>query len=393
MDRLPSLTLVTFLLLVLVIPTASFSAQSPFDGCDLGVVAETGAEWAICMPERIPGLTWNGDLIIYAHGYVPDLGQPPSIPVDQYVLPDGTPFPDLANQLGYAFATTSFRTNGLAVKDGVADIMDLWGEFKEQHPLKRMSHVYLFGASEGGLIATRAIEQHQAQFDGGIAACGPIGDFRMQVNYVGDMRVLFDYFFPGKLPPTAIEIPESLMLGWEAVYAPAVAYALSQNAAATVQLLHVTQAPIDQLDPATTALETVLGVLWYNVYGTNDAYVKMGGNPYDNADHTYVGSADDAALNQAVMRYRADRNALASIGAHYQTTGRLKTPLVTLHNTLDPVVPYEHALLYREKVIDAGASSLYTHIPVQSYGHCSFSTAEIVGALNVLLDLVQESGN
>ena len=50
---------------------------------------------------------------------------------------DGPPFPYLANQLGYAFATTSFRTNGLAVKDGVADIMDLLGEFKEQHPLKR----------------------------------------------------------------------------------------------------------------------------------------------------------------------------------------------------------------------------------------------------------------
>jgi pimeloyl-ACP methyl ester carboxylesterase len=392
MDRLPSLTLVSFLLLVLVIPTASFSAQTPFDGCDIGVFAETGAEWAICMPERIPGLTWNGDLIIYAHGYVPDLGQPLSIPVDQYVLPDGTPFPYLTNQLGYAFATTSFRTNGLAVKDGVADIMDLLGEFKEQHPLKRVSHVYLFGASEGGLITAKAIEQHQAQFDGGIAACGPIGDFRMQVNYVGDMRVVFDAFFPGILPPTAIEIPESLMLGWETVYAPAVTLALSQNAPATVQLLNVTQAAIDPVD-LTTVPKKVLGTLWYNVYSTNDAYVKMGGNPYDNADHTYVGSADDTLLNQVVLRYQADRNALASVEAHYQTTGRLKTPLVTLHNTMDPVVPYEHALLYGAKVTDAGASGLYTHIPVESYAHCNFNTVEIMGALNALLYLVQKSGN
>ena len=54
MAKLPSLTLVSFLLLVLVVPTASFSAQisPPFDGCDLGVFAETGAEWAICMPEH-----------------------------------------------------------------------------------------------------------------------------------------------------------------------------------------------------------------------------------------------------------------------------------------------------------------------------------------------------
>ncbi len=393
MNRLPSLIL-SFLILTIIFPAASVSGQTsgPFVGCDVGVFAETGAEWAICMPERIQGLTWNGDLIIYAHGYVPDLGQPLAIPADQYMLPGGTTFPDLANQLGYAFATTSFRTNGLAVKDGVADIMELLGEFKEQHPLKRPSRVYLFGASEGGLIVARAIERHQAQFDGGIAACGPIGDFRMQVNYVGDMRVIFDAFFPDTLPPTAIEIPESLMLGWDTVYAPAVAYALSQNVSATAQLLIVTQAPIDTSDP-TSGSKTVLAVLWYNVYGTNDAYVKMGGNPYDNTDRTYVGSDNDILLNQAVVRYRADRNALASIEAHYQTTGRLKTPLVTLHNTLDPVVPYEHVLLYGDKVTDAGASGLYEHIPVPSYGHCNFSRDDIMVALNALLTLVQTSGN
>jgi len=29
--------------------------------------------------------------------------------------------------------------------------------------------------------------------------CGPIGSFQQQIDYLGDARVLFDYFFPGVL--------------------------------------------------------------------------------------------------------------------------------------------------------------------------------------------------
>jgi pimeloyl-ACP methyl ester carboxylesterase len=344
------------------------------------VFAETGASWVICMPERI-GIPWNGDLMIYSHGYVsPYPERPPEIPADQYRLPDGPTFPDMFNTMGYAFATTSFRTNGLAVKDGVADIMDLWGEFKAQHALKRPSHVYMFGASEGGLVATQVIEKHPPQFDGGVAACGPIGDFRLQVDHVGDLRVVFDYFFPDMLPPTAIEVPETLMATWPAV-APVIGYALATNPVATGQLINVTQAAVDPADPA-TAVDTVLGVLWYNVFATNDARAKMGGNPFDNMGRTYTGSFNDLLLNDAVARYKADRNALSAIKAHYQTTGRLRTPLLTMHNTLDPIVPYAHAWLYGQKIAAAGASGLYAHIAAPRYGHCNFTSAEVLAALN-----------
>jgi pimeloyl-ACP methyl ester carboxylesterase len=383
MDRLPRLLLVLSLLLMFVVAVAPAFAQSPQDpfiGCDRGVFAETGASWVICMPERIPGLTWNGHLAIYLHGYVsPYPERPPEIPVDQYILSDGTSLPATINTMGYAFATTSFRTNGLAVKDGVADIMDLWGKFKAQHALKRPSRVYLFGASEGGLIATKAIEKHPAQFDGGVAACGPIGDFRMQADYIGDMRVIFDSFFPGMLPPTAIDIPETLMASWPAV-APGIGAALGTNPLATGQLLSVTQAAVDPANPA-TAVDTVLGVLWYNVFATNDARAKLGGNPFDNTRRQYSGSFNDALLNATVLRYKADRNALAALEAQYQTTGRLRTPLLTMHNIWDPIVPYIQATLYGQKVAEAGSSDLYHHIQAPRYGHCNFTSAEVMAAL------------
>ncbi len=115
--------------------------------------------------------------------------------------------PDVINGMGYAFATTSFRTNGLAVKDGTADIMELWGQFKNLHPLRPEARTFLLGFSEGGLVTAKTIEKHQAQFAGGIAACGPIGDFQKQINYMGDIRVVFDSYFRGFLRPTRGSLP------------------------------------------------------------------------------------------------------------------------------------------------------------------------------------------
>jgi pimeloyl-ACP methyl ester carboxylesterase len=238
----------------------------------------------------------------------------------------------------------------------------------------------MFGASEGGLIATKVIEKHPPQFDGGVAACGPIGDFGMQVDYVADMRVIFDAFFPGMLPPTAIEIPEPLMANWPTV-APGIGYALGTSPEATAQLLNVTGAAVDPAEPL-TLIGTTLGVLWYNVFATNDARAKMGGNPFDNLDRQYSGSFDDKGLNAAVVRYEADQNAQSAIKAHYSTTGRLKTPLITLHNRLDPIVPYAHAELYGQKVDAAGSSGLYAHIEDPRYGHCNFTIEEVLSALN-----------
>jgi alpha-beta hydrolase superfamily lysophospholipase len=394
MNRFLRMLPVVFLLTVLVVPAAPASARVAavvdplfFAGCEEGVFG-TGASWVICMPER-GGVEWKGDLVIFVHGYVsPYPERAPEIPLDQYKVSVGgmdVKVQDVINQMGYAFATTSFRTNGLAVKDGVADIMDLRGQFKEMHPLRPSAHVWLLGFSEGGLITTRAIEQKNPQFDGGIAACGPIGDFRMQIDYFGDMRVAYDYFFAPifPLPPSPIMIPEALMANWE-VLAPQIAYVLGSNPLQTARLLAATQGPIDPGDP-TTAITTVISTLWYDVFAMNDAHDKLGGNPYDNLSRVY----SDPELEVGAERFAADRNALAKIEAQYQTTGRLKTPLVTLHNVGDPVVPYQHALLYREKTIAAGVPASHLHIPAAAYyGHCNFSVDEIMAALTWLTSQV-----
>jgi len=79
--------------------------------------------------------------------------------------------------------------NGLAVRQGLADVVDLVNIFNAiKGPVQK---VYLVGASEGGLITTLGVERHPDVFSGGLAVCGPIGSFPLQVNYIGDFRVVF----------------------------------------------------------------------------------------------------------------------------------------------------------------------------------------------------------
>jgi pimeloyl-ACP methyl ester carboxylesterase len=338
----------------------------------------SGAIYRICMPS-----SWNGDLIVYAHGYMAP-NEPVHIPEEQLHLPDGTYIPDVVNLLGYAFATTSYYTNGLAVREGLSDLVDLVSIFKTQQPT--VNRVYLVGASEGGLITTLAVERYPQVFSGGLATCGPIGDFAAHVNYL-----VFDYFFPSLLPGTPITIPQSLIDNWSTYLAITVTPAISDPASliSVTQLLSVTQASYDPLNP-TTAISTVVGLLWYNVFATNDAQAKLGGQPFDNwprpgKPYSYTGSYDDDTLNAKVQRFSADQAALNEIEAHYQTAGRPRVPLVTLHTTLDPIVPYWHETLYRQKVESHGMTPRHDNMPpVVRYGHCSFETNEVIQALTLL---------
>lgn len=370
MSRLLRLCLVAIVLLVSLpaSPTLSAGASST---CEPDGRQASGAIYRICMPEAG---RWNGDLVVYAHGYVA-FNEPVKIPEDQLELPGGLSIPQIVNGLGFAFATTSYRTNGLAVLPAIEDLRDLVHIFSTTHGQPR--RVYLTGASEGGIITALSVEQFPDIYAGGLAICGPVGDFRKQINYWGDFRVVFDYFFPGLIPGSAVNVPQDVIDNWDAVYRPRVLDAIRSNSRATDQLLRVTNAPIDRGDPASKEA-TILDLLWYNVFATNDGIAKLGGQPFDNSHRRYSGSAHDARLNRQVARFHADPAAVNEIEAHYQTSGRLVSPLVTLHTTGDPIVPYWHEPLYRAKVRAGDSSARHTNLPVLRYGHCNFKPLEVV---------------
>jgi pimeloyl-ACP methyl ester carboxylesterase len=346
----------------------------------------SGAEYLICSPTSD---SWNGDLIVYAHGYVaPD--EPVEIPQDQMVI-EGYSVTETATLLGYGFATTSYRMNGLAVRPAISDLLDVVSIFSTK--MAKPDKIYLLGVSEGGLITALSVEQHPDLYDGGLAMCGPYGDFRGQIDHFGDFRVVFDYFFPELMPGSAISMPEDFMKSWESgFFSTTIKPEITDpdNITRVNQFLTVTNVSPYAYEPPTST-NSIAAVLQYNVFATNDGIAKLGGQPFDNQDRQYNSSNNDALLNdpeEGVARFSADQAALDEIDAHYQTSGELSVPLVTLHTTGDPVVPYWHANHYLSKTIATAHNDLHARIPVTRHGHCNFEIGEILDAFSQLVDMV-----
>jgi pimeloyl-ACP methyl ester carboxylesterase len=355
----------------LLVPS-TVRAQVRPGACVSGVLPH-GALSLICVPDT----GWNGDLVVYAHGYVA-----PGLPLDFYQtsLPDGTALPALLQSLGYAFATTSYRQNGLAILEGADDIRELVAAFEVSHPVP--ARTYIAGLSEGGLVATLLAERSPNLFTGAMASCAPIGSFLGQLEYIGDFRVLFDYFYPGVLPGSPIRIPTAVMLNWQSHYAPAIQRALAARPARTLELLRTAKAPFDPSKPETAA-NTVVDLLWYNVFATNDAVAKLHGNPFGNRLKWYSGSSNDLLLNLRVRRFTASPVARNAVRA-YETNGQTGIPLVTLHTTSDDVVPFLHELAYVAKADPVGRGK-FLPVPVLRYGHCNFTTNEVLGAFLLMV--------
>lgn len=345
------------------------------------------------------------DWIVFAHGYVP-VGAPAGTAWLQLKLPDGSTIPELVNGLGYGFAASEYSKNGLAIKEGIQDTVALAQYLRGSLGARK---IYLVGASEGGLITTLIMEGSSEfmdgldnPFSGAVSACGPNGDFRLQINYFGDFRVLFDYFFhsvfPGSkwnpLPPySPVNVPPDVTLDWLrplfggiSKYQGLVAATISNpaNAGKVAELMRTAKAAVDPANPA-TAVTTALSALNYDIVGTKNATETLKVQPYTNRGVWYYGSSNDLKLNLGVERIHSDRTAINAALAPYQTTGKLTRPLVTIHTTLDQEVPAWQQFLYRVKVWNSGSSALYNGIPIPRYGHCAFKPEELVFAFYLMV--------
>ena len=345
----------------------------------------SGAPFRVCVDPT----KWNRDLVVFIPGY-DDPARPPSLPRD--LSPTAAEL--LFSRLGYGYVTTGFRATGLIEPDTWigGDLLELVATAKtlvSNTTGRTTRYVYQTGGSQGGLGTVMAVERYPNTFSGGLAACGPIGDYRKQIAYVADFRAVFDYFFAGVIPgwpvwkqslpadPGYID-PDT----WgTAETRSAAALAEPTNRDRINQVLNVTHAPIDPSDPESPT-GTAQGLLWYSFRGTTDVMAKLGGMPFGNLDRQYTGSLDDVALNAGVGRFQftADPARVAKL----QTSARLRRPLVTIHTTGDPIVPIWHESLYRRR-LDFFGRLLDTPITVSRYGHCNFTDAEVLAAFAVLV--------
>jgi pimeloyl-ACP methyl ester carboxylesterase len=63
------------------------------------------------------------------------------------------------------------------------------------------------GHSLGATAVQMLAERFPGQYDGALAMCGFVGGGVPEVEYLGDVRVLFDAYFPGVLPGNVLTVP------------------------------------------------------------------------------------------------------------------------------------------------------------------------------------------
>ena len=319
---------------------------------------------------------WNGDLVLYAHGYV--------FPDAPIALPDIDPLREGILALGFGVAYSSYSENGFAIKDGLIRTRQLIGLFTSK--LGRPRNTYIIGHSLGGMVTLMAAEQNPGLFAGAMPMCSLVGGSRLETDYIGHVRVLFDYFYPGIIPGGPTTPPPDVDFN---DLVPAITGAVVTDPAKAFELAGVEQASIAFID-FTELLTTILTALFFNFEATNDLVERAHGHSvFDNTATVYAGSLDDAALNEGVERIASTPDADNILEHWYQPDGKLSFPVLTLHTTRDPLVPLFHEPVYAAIVDAAGKSDLLVQRAINRFGHCTFTLEEHIEAFQDLVNWVE----
>lgn len=345
------------------------------------VTGETGpgALYRLSVPSN-----WNGDVVYYAHGIVP-----PQMPVS---LPNGDRFPavrEALGGLGYAVAYSSFSENGWAVKDGAQRTHQLRGIFAAQFGPPRRS--FLMGTSMGGLVAQKLAEQFPKQYDGTLAMCAPLGGAKAQVDYIGNVRVLFDLFYKGVLAGDVLTAPAVVDVNAQ-VLGPA-QRAVMTNPTGLGIIARMAQTPLAGANGGELGA-SLLYALGYHAIGINDFLDRTHGHSmFDNSLTVYSAAAPGTLppslldfVNASVGRFTATPDALNYLGRYYRPDGALELPTLTMHTTRDPLVPFFHEAAFKSSVDAAGQSDLLVQRSYTRFGHCAFEPAEMVSAFQAVAE-------
>jgi len=319
---------------------------------------------------------WNGDLVIYMHGYTN-----PALPV---APPSNQATRDALLGAGFAVAASSFSENGYAVPEGMRQSHQLRGLFVSK--IAQPKRTFLFGNSLGGIIAMLLTQKYPQSYDGTFIESGVVGGTRAEMEYLSDTKVLFDCLYPtvdlgGLFTPITVTNLNAQVIG------PVIA-AVQANPTNLGILNLSTRHPLAGANgqELTTSL---LNVLVFQMQGANDLLDRTQGHVfYENAEHAFgavLPASISGPLNACVERYSATADAQSWTEHYGEPSGDLSIPVLTLHNTRDPVVPLFHEQLLADAVHARGRDAYLLQRQKNSYGHSAFTTAELLAGF---LDMV-----
>lgn len=361
-----------------IAPTLAAAADGPWAIADTGETGP-GSTYAIFVPKE-----WNGTTIFYSHGFN-DVTDPVALPVKEQT----EAFRDRLGALGFAVAYSSYSENGYALKDGMQRTHQLRGLFTAVAGQPERS--YLVGHSLGGGVALALAEKFGGQYDGALPMCGVVGGTQLQVEYIGNVRALFDFFYPNVLPGDAVSMPAGLDLNRDIIIPALMAMRANPTGAIMISQITQTQTPFtDAREPITG----ILNALGFHARGINDLLDRTHGqNLFDNSETVYTGSPLVApylaAINAGVERFESTPAADAYVEKYFQPTGNLTIPVLTLHSLRDPAVPIAHERALLDIVTAAGTTDMLLQRTNTNFGHCNFTMDEMVKAVQDLDAWVQ----
>ena len=123
-----------------------------------------GAPYRIRVPE-----TWNGTLLVFAHGYRDKADHPGEIDNrNADVAPNAALEAPLLAQ-GFALAGTAYKDNGWAIKDAIEDVKNLAVFFREN--VAQPQRTIIVAASLGTFAGFKSMEQFNGIYDGALCLC------------------------------------------------------------------------------------------------------------------------------------------------------------------------------------------------------------------------------
>lgn len=360
-----------------------------------------GATWIADKPAH-----WNGVLVLYSHGFGP------LAPVD---APDPTTKQALLDS-GYALVGSSYSGPSLwALASAVDD------QFASLSAAKKVigqpEHVLALGTSMGGLISAQEAERGDGRIDGALTTCGLLGGGVNLNNYQldGEHAIaqllatdpdikLVDYANFDEAQAATAALSDAVTAGQQT----AEGRARIALAAALLQVpdwFRGDQPPTSFAEQEAQEAAWLPPMLQFVISGRPWIEASAGGNASWNVGVDYAQLIRQSAhYPQVRALYREaglnldadlakltrtaditpDTNALASLTATSTLTGRITVPELTMHTISDQLAPITYENLYRDQVVKTGNGHLLRQAFTQSIGHCNFTPAEIVGALNTV---------
>lgn len=354
-----------------------------------------GAPYRIRVPE-----TWNGTLLVFAHGYRDKADHPGEIDNrNADVAPNAALEAPLLAQ-GFALAGSAYKDNGWAIEDAIQDTKNLVLFFKAN--VGKPQRTIIVAASLGTFVGYKSMEQFEGIYDGALCLCtAGAGATRLWDSGV-PLYLAYDVVFG--IPPswgTVGEVRNDIDFDTEVLAKLVPELSNIANFPKFEFLRLVAKNPgrgITPPPPPAFFPGWALTDFFFLTEARAELQRRAGGPIVQNLDQHYTLTDFEKAYlaglglpAPVVDAWLAQMNARRNIEAKQSArnylrnntdfNGKIHDPILTLHTIIDPLLVVANESAYAELNASAGKQELLFQTYTNAVGHCNLTGPQILTAI------------